>query len=60
MIKILKIKVLAVHFRGKGMYNTPGHPFTPTPKQIFSKVDEYLKRDFDKISNSSAKLFGFI
>ena len=31
------------------MYNTPGHPFTPTPKQIFSKVDEYLKRDFDKI-----------
>ncbi len=42
-------KVLAVHFRGKGMYNTPGHPFTPTPKQIFSKVDEYLKRDFDKI-----------
>jgi len=42
-------KVLAVHFRGKGMYNTPGHPFTPTPKQIFSKVDEYLKQGFDKI-----------
>ncbi len=42
-------KVLAVHFRGKGMYNTPGHPFTPTPSQIFSKVDQYLEKNFEKI-----------
>ena len=39
-----------MHFRGKGMYNTPNHPFTPTPTQITSKVDEYLrKKKFDKI-----------
>ena len=43
-------KVLGVHFRGKGMYNTPNHPFTPTPSQIFSKVDRTLKEgNFDKI-----------
>ncbi len=43
-------KVLGVHFRGKGMYNTPNHPFTPTPTQITNKVDEYLKKKkFDKI-----------
>ena len=43
-------KVLGVHFRGKGMYNTPNHPFTPTPKQMFKKIDQYLsKYNFDKI-----------
>ena len=32
------------------MYNTPNHPFTPTPTQITNKVDEYLnKKKFDKI-----------
>jgi len=35
-------KVLGVHFRGKGMNNTPNHPFGPTPKQMFLKVDQYL------------------
>jgi len=43
-------KVLGVHFRGIGMYNTTNHPFTPTPRQIFSKVDQYLReKKFDKI-----------
>ena len=43
-------KVLGVHFRGKGMYNTPSHPFTPTPKQMFYKVDKYLEKyKFNKI-----------
>ena len=43
-------RVLGVHFRGKGMYNTPNHPFTPTPTQITNKVDEYLReKKFDKI-----------
>ena len=43
-------KVLGVHFRGKGMNNTPNHPFTPTPSQIFSKVDQYLsEKKFEKI-----------
>lgn len=41
--------VLGVHFRGKGMYNTPGHPFTPTPKQMLNKVNEFLKKGYDKI-----------
>ena len=32
------------------MYNTPNHPFTPTPTQIINKVEEYLnKKKFDKI-----------
>ena len=43
-------KVLGVHFRGKGMNNTPNHPFGPTPKQMFLKVDQYLsEKKFDKI-----------
>ena len=41
-------KVLGVHFRGKGMYNTTNHPFPPTPGQMIRKVDEYLKKMFDK------------
>ena len=45
-----KHKILGVHFRGKGMYNAPNHPFTPTPTQMINKVDEYLKKGkFDKI-----------
>ena len=43
-------KVLGVHFRGKGMNNTPNHPFGPTPTQMFLKVDQYLsEKKFDKI-----------
>ena len=37
-------KVLAVHWRGSDHQYLPNHPYPPTKKQIFSKVNKLIKK----------------
>ena len=36
-------RTLGVHFRGKEMNYTPGHPFAPVSEQVFSVVDSLME-----------------
>lgn len=40
----LNNRVLGVHFRGKEQNVAAGHPFCPTKKQMYSCVDEIIKK----------------
>lgn len=43
-------RVLGVHFRGKDMRVTPGHPLPPTRNQMFEAIERAVRDyDFDRI-----------